>query len=75
VDAESLRLVRSRDRRSRTQGAGGLGELHVNFGEEFEGEVATEGMEERREGVREGQGRGSSGVVRGVGGGGGGAMV
>ena len=58
----------SRDRRSRTQGVGRLGELRVHFGNEFDG---GEGVEEARGGVRGGQGSRGSGKVSGVGGGGG----
>jgi len=68
VAARSPRLVSPRNRRSRTQGAGSLGELRVQFGDEFAGEVAAEGVEEGRGGGRTGQGRGSSGDVGDVGG-------
>jgi len=68
-------LVRPRNRRRRTQGAGGLGEFRVHFGDEFDGEVAAKGVEEGSRGVQGGQRRGDSGEVGGVGGGGGGWMM
>jgi len=50
VAARSPRLVSPRNRRSRTQGAGRLGEPCVQFGDEFAGKVAAEGVEEERGG-------------------------
>ena len=75
VAARSPRLMSPRNRRSRPRGARRLGDLRVQSGDEFAGEVAAEGVEEGRGGWQTSQGRGSSGDVGDIGGEGDGGMV